>query len=265
MNRRAWLRVVRNSLIADLEYRVNYAILLLSTFITLAMELAVFDVFYGTKDEIHGMPRNHVLGFVLLGCFVRYGSTLWMPVQEAIDEIRDGSFRRYLLQPVSYAGYFMAKALGPKLPTWTLSTLTIIGFKLFAPHLPLLAAGAVPQFLLAMAFSIAIVWQIYLMFVYLGFWIEEASFLSTAFNLGIGLFSGTTLPLAWLPEGLQAALFYTPLPVVGDFPVRAGLNLLHEGELLSYVARGVIWLTGLAVFNMALKTRAYRNYEAYGG
>lgn len=265
MTRRAFWKVIRNSIIAELEYRTNYIILIFSTVISLVMELAVYKQMYHGREAIGWLPKSHVFSFVLIGILLRYASQLWTLVSEAIDEIREGTFRKYLLQPLNYSIYFYAKAIGPKVTTWALSILTIVIVKFLPDFGPLLPPQTWLPFAFATVVSVTLCWQIYLAFVCLGFWIEEATFLSIAFNIGISLFSGTLMPLTWLPEAMQSFLAWTPFPLIGDFPIRAALDLLPQDEFTLYAWKSFIWIALLFVTNSSLKWAGTRRYEAYGG
>ncbi len=265
MTPKAFAKVIRNSVVSELEYRTNYLILIISSVITVVMELAVYKQIYRNRDSIGGLPKSHVLSFVFVGIMVRFASQLWTLVSEAIDEIREGTFRKYLLQPMHYSAYFYAKAIGPKITTWLLMLITISVAKHFTGFEALLPPSTWGPALFATIVSVIVTWQTYLAFVFLGFWVEEATFLSVAFNIGIGLFSGTMLPLSWLPETFTRFLAWTPFPLMGDFPVRAAIGLLQPGEFVLYAQKSLIWIGALIVLNTLLKSGGTRRYEAYGG
>lgn len=265
MNRRSFWKVIRNAVISELEYRTNYLILIFSTVITVAMDMAVYRQIYKDRDSLGGLPKSHVFSFVLVGMFIRYASQLWTLVSEAIDEIRDGSFRKYLLQPLNYTTYFYAKAIGPKITTWVLMAIALVVFRQLNGFEVLLPMTSWLPFLFALVVSVVITWQTYFCFVCLGFWVEEATFLAIAFNIGISLFSGTLMPLTWLPESIHQALLWTPFPLMGDFPVRAALELLGPGEFRLYALKAILWIGLMSVINTSLKGFGLRRYEAYGG
>lgn|GEM_PF-1221645 len=269
MSLRAYLRaygqVLRNALATDMEYRTSYMILVFSSAVTIIMELALFRQVYDGRSEVGGLAVELVPSFVVLGILIRSGSALWGLVYEAIDQIRDGSFRRFLLQPIHYPSYFWAQAIGPKLPTWTLGLILVLVLKQFPDFRNLLPLGHLAPFLGALALTFFLMWQLYLMIVYLGFWIEEAQFLSTAINVGVGVFSGSLVPLAWLPPGLVTFLKFTPFPLVGDFPMRAALGTLAAGEWKQLAIQSIAWIAAMCVINGVLKARGLKTYEAFGG
>lgn len=261
----AFVKLARNTLLAELEYRSSYFILIFSTFITIAMELAVFDQIYGDRESVGGFSRDHAMPFILIGSFVRYGYQLWDKVAEFVTEIREGTFRRYLIQPIRFTAFFIARALGSKITTWVLMAIGLVVAKQMKGFEALLPAGTLGTFVVTWAMAVALVWQMYMMLVFTGFWIEEATFLAVGFNIGIGLFSGTMLPLTWLPESLATVLRNTPFPLMGDVPVRASLGLLPPEEFHHALATGAAWFVVLALINHGLQLAGYRRYEAYGG
>jgi ABC-2 type transport system permease protein len=264
-NGRAYWQVLRNALASDLEYRSNYVILMFSSVITVIMEFALFRQVYAGRAEVGGLPADLVPAFVVLGIVIRSGGSMWGHIFDSIEQIRDGSFRRFLLQPIHYPSYFWAQALGPKLPTWVLCVLTVLMLKAFPGFEKLLPLKNVIPFLGATFLSYVLLWQIYLLIVYLSFWLEEAQFLSTAINIGMGIFSGSLLPLNWLPEGLVFFLKLTPFPLLGDYPLRTGLGLLAPGEGLQLTLHALVWVVALTGINAFAKAQGLKRYEAFGG
>lgn len=264
-NWRVYQKVARNAVASDLEYRSHYMILLVSSVITIIMELALFRQVYAGRSTVGHLPVELVPSFIVLGLLIRTGASLWSLIYESIEQIRDGSFRRFLLQPIHYPSYFFAQALGPKLPTWGLGMITVLVLKMTPGFESLLPLAHLAPFLGALALTYFLLWQIYLMLVYLGFWIEEAQFLSTALNVGMGIFSGSLVPLDWLPPSLVVLLKLTPFPLLGDFPMRAGLGLLTNGEWLNLAVRAIAWIATMIVLNTVLRVRGLKSYEAFGG
>jgi ABC-2 type transport system permease protein len=266
MTPRAWLRVVKNSFVAELEYRANYVTLAFSTVISVIMEMAVFSQIYANRETVGTLPRTHALAFVLLGALVRPSLQLWSLVGECVDEIRDGSFRKFLLQPISYTRYFFARVVGPKLTTW----LMVLGTLMIAPFLNENLRGSLkienaPYFLISFVIACVTMCFLYLTIIYLAFWIEEATFLSTALNVGFGFLSGSLVPLSWFPAPWNDWLRYLPFALLGDFTMRAGLGLLGPGEFVFYLMSGLCWIFGLWLLGQFLWKRGLRNYESFGG
>ena len=265
MNLRATGMVLRNSLMQGLEYRTDYMMLVFSGVLSLVLEWAVLNAVYGARDMVGALPRERMLGFVILGIALRSSQQLWSLSGECIAMIRDGSFRKFLVQPMHFPTYFFSMALGPKLPTWAMSLtlLLVCKFSGLAPNL-FTNATLLPA-VIAAGFSIVVLWQIYLMIVLLGFWIEEASFLNITVNIGTGFFAGTMLPLSWLPVGLQHFAQASPFIIIGHFPVSAALGILHPGEFQELLMKALGWTLGLWILNRFLYKKGTAAFEAFGG
>jgi ABC-2 type transport system permease protein len=258
-------KILRNALSSDLEYRMSYVIMIFSIVTALIMDMAVMNHVFEARSSIGWLKLEDALAFLFVGNWVRLSSQLWSMVSEFTEEVRSGSFRRYLLQPVSFTGVFFARAIGPKLPTWSLFLISTVALKSMGYFDGLFRAGTLIPFIFLWLQSILLIWLLYLLVIWVAFWIEEAHFFSTAFNIGSALFAGTLLPLAWLPSGIQSFLSLTPLPLMGDLPVRAALDQLKPGEATSALFQGSLWAAGFLIAASMLQRRAYRRYEAFGG
>lgn len=265
MSLRVFLKVSKTALIKDIEYRVNYLILILSLGITFVVEGSVFSSLYSTSDKVGGYTRGDLLSYLILGLTLRTLSQIWSFIFEMTEEIRNGKFRTYLLQPLHFPSYFFGSALGPKVPT-----LILLIFGLFiARGVGFVSAlgefDLVVSFTVSAILSIFLVWQIYLAIIYLTFWFEEVNFLMVAFNLGVGVFSGSFIPFEWLPVYVQNTLNFTPLPLVGEFPIKLGLGLLNSHELTQGFLFQLFWISIFGLINRFLFIRGTRRYEAFGG
>ena len=263
---RPYLMILRNSFLKDIEYRANYVIFIFAMVVTVLMEKAVFDQVFSQRESAGNLSRDQALAFILLGTIVRNATAVWVLVGEAVDQIRDGSFRNFLLQPIHYPSYFFAQFVGPKFLTWTLSLVTLWVASLYVPALSALFSWPVGgPFLLSLLLSFTIVGQIYLVLIYLGFWLEDTSFLTISFNIAIGIFSGSQIPASWLPASLVSALQATPFLILGDFPIRAGLGLLSGPDYNHYVILSLAWIAGFTLLNAYLWRAGTKRYESYGG
>ena len=264
-NPQPYFKVLRNSFIADIEYRSAYYVLILSSFITVFMELTIFKKIFEYKDVAGDLHKSQALSFIVLGMLIRNGVMLWSMVSDSIDQIRDGSFRKFLIQPLHYPSFFLAQAVGPKFTTWTLSFITIVICKQFSDFEVLLPLMRLLPFLLAVGLAYFLTWQFYLLIIYLAFWVEEASFLSTAFNIGMGIFTGTLIPLSWFPEWFRNIIELTPFPLIGNFPVLYGIGAMDTTSYFKNLLALLAWTIAIVLLNSLLQKKAFVRFEAYGG
>src|SRR5688572_17475622 len=105
MSLEAMWKLMRNAFVRDMEFRINYVILIFSTVIVFFMELAIFAQIYEGRDQVGDLPKSAALGFIVLGSLVRSCTVLWQVIFEFVEQIRDGSFRTYLIQPIHFPSY----------------------------------------------------------------------------------------------------------------------------------------------------------------
>jgi len=255
------LLILRNVLFREMEYRAHYYIMLLSLFISFSADYLILKFSHGGRNSY--ISSEQILSFVIMGLIVRTASVLWGQSLTFESEIRNGNFRRYLLQPVNFPEIFFSTATGEKFFTWVM---------MFIGYLILLLWIGTPDiviphwsFLPFLMLSIALTWSIYYSITLLAFWLHESSFMNIAFNLGVGIFSGTLVPLDWLPLVVQKIIPYTPLLYIGDVPMRAAFSTMSLPETLRAFAIGLSWLLGIAAINALLFKKGVRRYESFGG
>jgi ABC-2 type transport system permease protein len=265
MNAKAFSRVLKNTVIVDLEYRFNYFMIVLSSAITILMEWAIFVHVFEGRDQVSGLAASSAFSFILYGIVLRTFQNLWGPIFNSIEEIREGSFRRYIIQPIFHPSYFLAQCLGNKVAPLLLAIVTCVCFKAFAAPTNFLAAAELPYALLAFALSTLSLWLVYLIIVYTTFFIHESNFMIVSVNIALGMLSGSQLPLSWYPEIVQKLLHFTPLPLWGDWPMRAALGMLSDAEKISYLGTCALWFAALGATVVLLYNRGLKRYESFGG
>ncbi len=254
--------VVRNIFLREIEYRATYYLMFVSIGISFAADYLILKYSHSTNRQTY-LASHEIMSFVVLGLFLRMSSVLWGDSITFEKEIRDGDFRRYLLQPIKFRQLFVFTAIGEKCITWPILIGGYVMLALFVGSERLV----IPEwpFYIFFILALAITWSFYYLFVVFTFWLHETNFMMIAFNLAIGVFAGSIVPLDWLSPGLRNFLSYTPLPLLGDVPIRAALGKLPSTDILRYMLIGTGWLLALLLANSILYTRGVRKYESFGG
>ncbi len=265
MNLKSFVLVTRNALLSELEYRFNYFMWALSSGISVAMESAILLLVLEGKESLGGFHREDLWRFVLLGVVVRSATGQWKVVSEALEEVREGGFRKYLLQPIHYPSYFIARAFGDKLGITLIFSGTLLTYKIFHWESVFLSYPYPLLFLISFFIANVLAWQIYLLMIYLAFWIDEVHFLQIAFNIGMGVFSGTLLPFQWLPPAVQILGSWSPLRYLGDFPVQTALGRISIEEFIHQGTAALGWVAILGILVWQVGVHGRRRYEAFGG
>jgi len=262
---KAILYIIRNQALSQLEYKFDYVLLLFSSLFTFLTQWALFN--HLPEEAVKNWSRNQLFVFTVIGIFIRSSQMLWTVVNTFVDEIRQGSFRKYLCLPINFNCYYWAYAIGPKLPTWLTSIGILVLFKVFHPdaHSLLPTIPSIIMFLTSFIVAITLLWSIYLSIIYLGIFFDDCHFLAYALNISLGVLSGTIIPLEWLPNYMQTFIKNSFLIHLGHFPLHSALGHYNWVQFTKFLTQGLTWAVILIVLNISLKKYAIKRYESYGG
>ena len=254
--------MLRNVLIQEIEYRAYYYMMIVSLLISFASDFIILKLAHN-ENRASYIQYNQIYSFILLGLFVRTSSSLWGASLSFEKQIRNGEFRRYLLQPVKFSQIFFVNALGEKLFTWLLLSFIFLMLYIFrgSQELSLPHFHFIPFFFLAIFIS----WSIFYFFILCAFWLQESSFMISAFNFTTGLFAGSIVPIDWLPSSLRGSLFMSPMPYLGHYPIAAALGKIPSDDFTMTFLRGLLWLFFFSGLNTLLFKKGVRRYESFGG
>ena len=266
MNLAKYIAVLKITWLTELEYRTSLALMLFSGFFTFILQMALFRHLYAERDIVGGFNYNEIISFVVVGIVVRSCLMLWQTVFRMTDEVREGLFRRYLIQPVGFARFFYAKALGVISFKWAMFAVALLVVIGLYPQLVIFKQSySLLQFIGAFMLAGILLWQIYLSIIYASIWFGEARFLAIALNIGMGVISGSLLPLSWLPAWLLPVIEATPFPYFGNFLVQIAMGKVPLENYVHGLQALVMWIVIMLLFNFALQRQGFKRYEAFGG
>ncbi|NNJ27395.1 ABC transporter permease [Alienimonas chondri] len=100
--RRVWLTFLRNSLVREMTFRGNFLVTLLTRAFYFAAQVTLFEIIYGSVDQVGDWKRPEYFGFMATGLLVNaLVETFFMPNLSAFSElIRTGKLDFALLKPV---------------------------------------------------------------------------------------------------------------------------------------------------------------------
>jgi ABC-2 type transport system permease protein len=182
-------------------------------------------------------------------------------------DIRDGSLKKYLLQPIDMVAYLLSYRLAHKV-AYIATTALPYALLFFLcrdffdglPDWPILL-GYVAALLLA--FLIGFFFDTCMGMV--GFWfLEVTSFLYVVNTLNFFL-SGHMFPLDLLPAPWPTLLKLLPFQYLAYFPAAVFLGKVRGMDLLYGLLGELAWAVAFMVLCQALYRLGLRRYSAYGG
>ncbi len=253
----------------SLVYRFNaltwvaYALLPALAFIL--VWLARYEAAPGQK--IGGFDLGQMIAYYLLVTLLSVAITPH-PEWWVSQEIRDGKITPFIVRPIGFWGYLLARESAYQVvkTAMSLPAFVLVAFlfrhqiswpALTIPRLILFAISSLGAYLLLM--------QIKYLLALSAFWLGEVGGLLEIWNILLAVFAGRLLPLSLLPGWVQAPGAWLPFHLLYDFPMRLLLQRIEMREAAQDFALQMVWAAILGILVRVAWRRGLLAYEAYGG
>jgi ABC-2 type transport system permease protein len=264
-----YLKIYRVSLTERLVYRADFFLGTILRFLPTVTTILLWEAIYtgSEKDELGGFRRQEMIAYLLLVHISRMFSSMPGLAYGIARDIRDGSLKKYLLQPIDMLAYLVAYRGAHKTAYIATTALPYaLLFFLFREYLPpfpdaLTLAAYVASLLLA--FLIGFFFEASLGLV--GFWfLEVTSFLYIVGAINFFV-SGQMLPPDFLPQPWAGLLKALPFKYLAYFPAMVVLGKVRGWDLATGLLAEVAWAAVFMVAARLLYRVGLRRYSAYGG
>ena len=120
----------------------------------------------------------------------------------------------------------------------------------------------VPLFVGSVLVAIVISAQLRFMLDLTAFWLLDVRGVRTVYNAGGNLISGLTVPLAFFPDALRAAIYATPFPAM----LQTSIDVFTERDGVAWLlVNQAVWMVVLLVAARLVLARATRKLVVQGG
>src|ERR1700687_4229542 len=270
---RKYYRIFRASLIERMVYRADFFINTILRFLPMLTTILLWSaVFAGPDDnpegkELKGFTYHQMIAYLLLVHISRMFSSMPELANSIAHDIRDGSLKKYLVQPLDLIGYLVSYRVAHKAAYITMSSLPYAGlfflcrgfFDTFPDGVTLAAYAAS----LLLGFVIGFFFEATLGMV--GFWFLEVSSLLWVVNTLNFFVSGQMFPLELLGEPWASVLRALPFQYMAYFPAAVFLGKIHGMELVQGLLLALFWAVAFVVMARMLYRIGLRRYSAFGG
>jgi ABC-2 type transport system permease protein len=230
----------------QISYRAATLAGLATNFFWGLLRVALMTALYKTQVEVAGFSLRDAITFTgltqaLIGFLAAFR---W---NELMDSVYTGEIAGDLLKPVDLYTQWMARDLGR-----AIAQLLTRGLTMMAAY-ALLVGISLPQTLGhwgAVVVALGLAWWVSFSWRFLAnlaaFWTPNAlGIVRMVFFISL-FFAGFLMPLAFFPEWVQQAVYFTPFPHTVNTVVEVFLGVAQGPALLIAFAWQVIW--GLALF-----------------
>jgi len=270
-----WWTILRIGIEERLVYRGDFALGTLMRFLPIVTQIflwgAVFSALKAAdsdKSDIVGYTYHDFIAYYLLTMVSRAFSSMPGLASGITRDIRDGTVKKYLIQPIDMLGFLLLYRIAHKLVYYVVA---IAPFALVfylcgdffpdqPPDLPTLLAY-VTSLLLAFLLGFFLEATIGM----IGFWFLDVSSLLFVYMLFNFFFSGHMFPIDMLPDEWRGVVELIPLQYLAYFPAAVFLRKVTGVALIRGLWVQFGWVVFFIVASRVALHFGVRRYSGYGG
>jgi len=264
---------LRISIEERLVYRADFALGTLMRFLPIVTQIFLWSAVYSAVGddngiaEIVGYSYHNMVAYYLLTMVSRAFSSMPGLASGIARDIRDGSIKKYLVQPIDMLGFLLLYRLAHKLVYYAVAAgpfalvfFLCRGFFDGWPDATTLAAYVAS---LILAFLLGFFLEATMGMI--GFWFLEVSSLLFVYMLFSFFFSGHMFPIDMLPGIWGDVVRAIPLHYLAYFPAAVFLGKVQGAALAWGLAIQAAWVIVFCVLSRVVFALGTRYYSGYGG
>lgn len=251
-----------------MEYRINFAISLISAAYPIFIQSFLWTALYRNTSEsdLFGYTYRQIIAYTflagLVSRIVRTGFEY-----EIMDDVKTGKFSKFLVQPLGYFPYRLANFFGQKLISLAmiLSILAVmlIGLNVFWDVS--LQFSRIMVFLLTLPLAMALNFLIFYCISSIAFWIVEIGFLFEGVRIVIVLLSGGIFPLEVFGDRFVQITSLLPFKYTVNYPINVLNGKIPTSDIVPGLLIQCIWIAACVGLANVLWRVGSKRYVAVGG
>ena len=268
-----WWTLLRISIEERLVYRADFALGTLMRFLPIVTQIFLWGAVYSAvadgdgTAEVVGYSYHNMVAYYLLTMVSRAFSSMPGLASGIARDIRDGSIKKYLVQPIDMLGFLLLYRIAHKLVYYAVAAgpfalvfFLCRGFFDGWPDGATLAAYAAS---LILAFLLGFFLEATMGMI--GFWFLEVSSLLFVYMLFSFFFSGHMFPIDMLPGIWGDVVRAMPLHYLAYFPAAVFLGKVQGAALVWGLAIQAAWVLVFCILSRVVFALGTRYYSGYGG
>lgn len=252
-------------------YRGDFAFATLVRFLPIVTQVFLWGAIFavGTdhaRGELNGYTYGEMVAYYLLAMVGRAFSSMPGLASGIARDVRDGTIKKYLTQPVDMLGYLFWHRIAHKTVYYCVATGPfILVFYLCRDYFPGWPDGwTIAAFGASLVMGFLIGFLLESLIGLISFWFLEVSSLLFVYMMINYFLSGHMIPLDWLGE-FGAWVQYLPFKFLAYFPAAIMLGKFTPVELAQELLIELSWIVVLLAVNRIAFSRGVRRYSAFGG
>lgn len=264
--------ILKTSIAERLAYRGDFVFATLVRFLPIVTQIFLWGAIFGTFDgqserSLNGYRYGDMVAYFLLVMLGRAFSSMPGLTTGIARDIRDGSIKKFLTQPIDLLDYLLWHRMAHKLVYYLMAAGPFaLVFWVCRDYFP-----ARPDGLTLLAITASLVMAFLVGFLIeslmglIAFWYLEVSSLVFVYMMLNYFLSGHMIPLDWLPSPLSDIVLYLPFKYLAFFPAAIALGRYTGWQLVAELVIQFLWVLILWRLNRFVLNRGLRRYSAYGG
>ena len=264
--------IFRTCIAERLAYRSDFVLGTLFRFLPIVTTIFLWGAIFavdqpGARREIQGYQYGDMVAYYLLAMLARAFSSMPGLSSGIAREIRDGTIKKYLTQPIDMLGYLFWYRIAHKLVYYGVAAgpfaLVFWLCRAYFPGWPdATVAGA---FLASLLMSFLVGFLLESLLGLIAFWFLEVSSLMFVYMMLNYLLSGHMIPLDFLPAEILQVVQVHPFKYLAYVPPAILLGKYPAEQLPWVLCEQAAWVLFLWLANRWAFYFGVRRYSAYGG
>jgi ABC-2 type transport system permease protein len=269
-----WWTVLRISIEERLVYRGDFALGTLMRFLPIVTQIflwgAVFAGLGSAANEhrrIAGYTYDDFIAYYMLTMISRAFSSMPGLASGIARDVRDGTIKKYLIQPIDMIGFLLLYRIAHKLVYYLIALAPFaLVFYLCRGYFPPWPDGpTMLAFLASLVMAFLLGFFLDATIGMIGFWFLEVSSLLFVYMLFNFFFSGHMFPIDMLPGVWGGLVRMIPLQYLAYFPAAIFLGKVTGQQLVLGLVVEFLWMVFFMVASRVAFHRGVRHYSGYGG
>jgi ABC-2 type transport system permease protein len=265
---RKYGKIFRASLIERLAYRGDFLLGTVLRFLPMVTTILLWKAIYGEdKEELEGFTFRQMIAYLLLVHISRMFSSMPGLASGIARDVREGTLKKYLIQPIDLIAYLLAYRVAHKVAYIATSFLPYAALfflcRGYFERLPDPWTLAAYVAALLLGFLVGFFFEAAMGMV--GFWFLEVTSVLYVVNTLSFFVSGHMFPLDLLPPFWEGLLKLLPFQYLAYFPAAVFLGKVRGEELAYGLAAELAWAVAFMILARWLYRLGLRRYSAYGG
>ncbi|MGI5127540.1 ABC transporter permease [Pseudonocardia sp. CA-107938] len=257
-----YARLVRAGFLRHSTYRTATLAGLATNTVFGLLRVSVLLAVVAASGSAAGYDAAGVGTFVWLGQGLLAVVVLWGD-PELSQRVRSGDVAVDLARPVNLQFTLLATDLGRAghALLWRFVPPVVFGALVLPLRWPT-SPGTLVLFAVTVVLAVALSSTVRFLVELTSFWLLDGRGVRSLYAAVSGVLAGLTVPLAFFPDGVRAAVYATPFPGLLQTPIDV---FSERGPTWALVGHQVLWLAGATVMAQVALARATRKLVVQGG